>query len=89
MSEKRIFTELTIEELTSIINKEVAKTLTQLKSLYIPDDILTKREVAEYFQVSTKTIEAWTDSGWLISYRIGNQIRFKKSEIQNAMNKIN
>jgi len=79
MGKKRIFTELTIEELTSIINNEIVKTLTQLKSLYIPEDILTKREVAEYFQVSTKTIESWTDSGWLKSYRIGNQ---------NAMNEI-
>ena len=84
MIKNKILIEASLEDLASIIRKEVTEAVAQIKSSVVPDEFLTKREVAAYFQVSTKTIEAWTESGWLKSYRIGNQIRFKRKEVENA-----
>lgn len=81
---QKIIVEASLEDLASTIRKEVTEAVAQIKTSITPDEFLTKREVAEYFQVSTKSIEGWTKSGWLKSYRIGNQIRFKRKEVENA-----
>ena len=88
MSNKRIFIEMSIEELASIINVEFTKALQKSRLSQFDEQILNKREVAEYFQVTQRTVDNWIDAKWLISYRIGNQIRFKKSEVQEALRKI-
>ena len=84
MLQNKILIEASLEDIASIIRKEVTEAVAQIKTSIIPDEFLTKREVAGLLQVSTKTIEVWTDSGWLRSYRIGNQIRFKRKEVENA-----
>jgi excisionase family DNA binding protein len=33
--------------------------------------LLTKKQVAEYFQVHGRTIERWLDSGVLVGYKLG------------------
>jgi len=84
MLQNKILIEASLEDIASIIRKEVTDAVNQIKTSITPDEFLTKREVAGLLQVSTKTIEVWTDSGWLKSYRIGNQIRFKRKEVENA-----
>lgn len=71
-----------------MINKEVAKALANQKTSHEEDVILTKREVAENFQVTQRTVYNWTDAGLLTAYRIGNQVRFKGKEVQDAFTKI-
>ena len=88
MVEKKVFIEATFEELASMINKEVARAIAYQKTSQEEDVILTKREVAEYFQVTQRTIDNWTESGLLTAYRIGNQVRFKRKEVQDAFTKI-
>ena len=49
---------------------------------------LRRQEVSTMLQVSLPTIWAWTNKGVLISYRISNKIRYRKSEIIAAMKQI-
>ena len=45
------------------------------------ESLLTRQEVADLLKVSLVTVWSWTGKGILKSYRIGNKIRYKKSEI--------
>ncbi len=46
---------------------------------------LTAREVAEYLKVSLATVYRWTDQGILKKYKAGRTSRYKKSEVDQAM----
>lgn len=50
---------------------------------------LTRDEVAEILQISISTISYWNRKGILNPYRLGNKIRYKSSEIDEALIKIN
>ena len=47
--------------------------------------LMTRQEVADHYQVSLVTIHDWLNKGWLKSYRIGNKVRFKRHEVEEAM----
>jgi excisionase family DNA binding protein len=61
-----------------------------LKTMATADNetYLTRQEVSNLLNVSLPTIWAWTNKGVLVSYRIGNKIRYRKSEIIAAMKQI-
>ena len=46
-------------------------------------DLMTVKEVAEYFRCSTKTVYELARSGRLGVYRVGNQIRIVKSSLRD------
>lgn len=43
--------------------------------------MLTVREVAEYLQVTTRTVYEWTARGELPCIRISNRLRFLHSDV--------
>ena len=45
------------------------------------EDVLTVKQVAEYFQVTEKTIYKLSQSGDLPGFKIGGSWRFKKADI--------
>ena len=47
----------------------------------VDDKLLTVEDLAEYLQLSTKTIYRMLRRGQLPCYRVGNQWRFRKSTI--------
>ena len=47
--------------------------------------LLTRNEVAKMFGVSLVTIHEWSKKGVLQSYKVGNQVRFKQSEVFEAL----
>lgn len=49
------------------------------------DRLLTRREVCELLKISTVTTHNWAKAGILKPYRIGNKIRFKESEVLDAL----
>lgn len=51
--------------------------------------LLTRKEVADMLGVSLVTIHEWSKKGVLISYRIGNRVRFKQSEVLEAIKQKN
>ena len=77
-----------LDEIALRVKKEVTDAVAQLKTSSEEDVILTKRDVAEYFQVTQRTVDNWIDAGWLKAYRIGNQVRFKRKEVQDAVRKM-
>lgn len=53
------------------------------------DKLITRTETAELLGVSLVTIHNWVKGNVLKAYRIGNQVRFKESEVFNALQSIN
>lgn len=51
--------------------------------------LLTRQEVAKWLDISLPTLHAWTKNGILQAYRIGNKVRYKKSEVLDALQTIN
>jgi excisionase family DNA binding protein len=51
--------------------------------------LLTRKEVAKLLDISLPTLWAWTNKNILISYRIGNKIRYKENEVLEALQCIN
>jgi len=49
------------------------------------DQILTAKELAKYLKVSEITIYKLVNEGALPGFRIGNQWRFKLSEVEAAI----
>ncbi len=47
---------------------------------------LTRKETAGYFGVSLVTLNDWEHRGVLIPSRIGTRVRYKKSDVYNALN---
>lgn len=47
----------------------------------MPDDFLTVNEVAELLKVSDKTVRRLATRGELPSFRVGAQLRFRRTDI--------
>lgn len=65
------------------------KKLAQLFQPIIPPVYLTRQEVADIYKVSLVTISDWNKKKILNPYRLGNLIRYKRSEIEEALIRIN
>lgn len=53
------------------------------------DILLTREETAKLLSVSLVTLWDWTRKDIIPAYRIGNKIRYKKSEVLNALQQSN
>ncbi|MBZ9632605.1 helix-turn-helix domain-containing protein [Salegentibacter sp. LM13S] len=49
--------------------------------------LLTKRETANLFKVSQRTLHNWNKAHILKSYSIGNRVYYKYADIQSALMK--
>lgn len=52
-------------------------------------ELITRHETAKLLKVSLSTLLNWRKSGTLTAYRVGNKIRYKKSETLACLQKIN
>ena len=50
---------------------------------------ITRKEAAKLFKVSLPTISEWSKNGILRPYRLGKFIRFKRTELDQALIQIN
>lgn len=72
--------------------EEFKKALTLFAQSRQPDpsaDFITRQETAEILNVSLSTLLNWRKAGIITAYRIGNKIRYKKSEILDSLTKVN
>jgi excisionase family DNA binding protein len=51
-------------------------------------DYLSRIEVAQLLKISLPTLHEWTKLNWLQSYKIGNRVLYKESEIKEAISKL-
>ena len=49
------------------------------------DELLTREEASNYLKVSKATLNNWSNLGVVKKHKIGNMVRYKKSELQNAL----
>jgi len=54
-----------------------------------PTEWITRKEVSEILSITLVTISKWSEKGILNPYRVGNMIRFKRKEVEQALTKIN
>lgn len=62
--------------------------LTELKQNFepkIPNEYLTRNEVAEMLKCDLSTIHNWTKKGKLIPYGIGNRVYYKRNEVEAVL----
>ena len=53
------------------------------------DQLLTREETAKLLSVSLVTLWDWTKKDIIPAYRIGNKVRYKKSEVFKSLNQKN
>jgi len=80
------------DQLINSIVKGVEIKLSELEQKFQPREPsswITKKEVATILSISIVTVDDWSKKGILNPFRIGNQIRFKRKEVEKALTKIN
>ena len=78
--------EITPEELSQLIAKEVVKQLNDKKE---PEsDLLTREETCDFLKINSSTLWDWTNKGKVQAYGIGNRRYYKKSEILESLIKL-
>lgn len=78
---------ISIEELEGTIRKIITDSLREnLNSSPSKSDgdFLTRNETAQLLRVTLPTLYDWTKRGYLISYRMGSRIRYKRSEVNES-----
>ncbi|MBD0831317.1 MULTISPECIES: helix-turn-helix domain-containing protein [Aestuariibaculum] len=83
---------ITPEELSEHISNVIEA---KLKTLQLPqqnenqisDDLLTVEETLQYLKCSKQALYNWRKSGILPSYRLGNRVYYKKSDILAKLKK--
>lgn len=53
------------------------------------DILLTREDTSKLLSVSLVTLWDWTRKDIIPAYRIGNKVRYKKSEVLNALQQMN
>lgn len=87
------FISITPEQLVEVITNSVKEQLKDIKPSVeaepIKKEFLSRKEVAELFQVSLVTIHEWAKSNILKPYKMGNKTYFAYQEILNTLYKSN
>ena len=53
-----------------------------------PDSLLTEKEVCAYLKVSKRNLFCWRMAGLLPYFKIGRAVRFRKSEVDAALERM-
>jgi len=78
------------ESILTDVKKELVNLVEKLNLFKKPqEEFLTRKEAAKMLKISLVTITDWNKKGILNPYRLGNLIRYKKSELEEAMVQIN
>ena len=80
-------TELTTNELRSLLKESVKQEFNQLKEEILcktPTQYLTRKQVAKMLDINLTTLNNWTNKGVLISYGIQGRVYYKRDEVERA-----
>ena len=84
-------TELTTNELKSLLKESVKQEFNQLKEEILcktPTQYLTRKQVAKMLDINLTTLNNWTNRGVLISYGIQGRVYYKRDEVERAFIKL-
>lgn len=84
--EKTVLTLISESELKELFNETLANQLNSLvekitNNTNSDKEFLTRKETAEFFDVSLVTIHTWINNGLIIPLKMGNKTYFKKSTL--------
>ena len=80
-------TELTTNELRSLLKESVKQEFNQLKEEILcktPTQYLTRKQVAKMLDINLTTLNNWTNRGVLTSYGIQGRVYYKRDEVERA-----
>jgi excisionase family DNA binding protein len=92
MNNQILLNGLSIDDFRSIVNETVSSAIANFRPLETtqePDQLIKIDEVCKILNVSKVTVFAWKKAGLIPFYRISNKIYFKRSEVFEALKKIN
>ena len=86
VKEKTVLTLISESELREIFNETLHNQLSPLvdrinNNRSTDKEFLTRKETAEFFDVSLVTIHSWINNGLLIPLKMGNLTYFEKSKL--------
>jgi len=76
------------EEFKNEILAGVEKLLKEFSEQFTPkhpEIWINRKEVGEFLGISLVTIHNWSKNGILKAYKIGNRVRFKRSDIEKTL----
>ena len=76
------------EQFKSEILEGISKQLKEFSKNFTPKEPtiwITRKEASELLGVSLVTIHNWTKDNIISAYKIGNRVRFRRSEIENIL----
>ena len=50
-----------------------------------PVELMSRKEVAEFFKIDISTVHNWTKKGKLKSFGIEGRVYYKRSDVQNSL----
>ena len=87
--QKLILDQITVEDLIDRLSVQVREEIQiNLLKPIPPEKYLTRQETAKMLQVSLVTLHEWSKRGVIQSYRIGGRIRYKQTEIDEALTEV-
>ena len=84
-------TELTTNELKSLLMKGVQQVVNQIREEFqpkTPTQYLTRKQVAKMLDINLTTLNNWTNRGALTSYGIQGRVYYKRDEVEKAIIKL-
>jgi excisionase family DNA binding protein len=74
-------------ELKELISEAINSVSHNVKPNEDQPDLIDKIEVSKLLNISYSTVDNYRRKGLLKSYRIGNKVRFKRSEVIDSVTK--
>jgi len=80
---------ITVDELKTLISEVLQNNEVKHEQPHKEDtEYITRQETAEILRISLPTLNEYTKKGILSGYRLGSRVRYKKNEVENALNKM-
>ena len=91
MKNSTLIHDVTPEQITSLF-EGLQNQLKELKQNFepkIPNEYLTRNEVAEWLKCDLSTVHNWTKKGKLIPYSIGNRVYYRRKDVEEVLKPLN
>jgi excisionase family DNA binding protein len=88
---KQFITTIDLDDLLSSFRSIVREELQKQKPIEAKakEKLLSRKQAADFLNISLTTLWSWSKSGIVESHRINRSIRYKKSELDQALKTIN
>jgi hypothetical protein len=78
------------DDLKELITEAVTKAFDQVnKDTFTDRDLMTRKQTAEFLNVSLVSLNIWSKKGIIQPYAIEGRVFFKKSEVESALKQKN